>query len=184
MPFKNVTGHLKTVRKHRREVRKLCFKCGLYKQGLLHDLSKYSPSEFLSSVKYWTGNRSPIDNQIDDIGFSEAWLHHKGRNKHHYEYWIDQSHGDPEILCDIPFKYVAEMFCDRVAATKTYLKEKYTESSPLDYALKKQEKEKQLMNENTYSEIMGLLKNLSENGEKDTVKKIKERLKESKNYAC
>jgi hypothetical protein len=50
--------HLKTVTKHRREVRKLCFKCGLYWQGLTHDLSKYSPTEFWNGVKFYTGTKS------------------------------------------------------------------------------------------------------------------------------
>ena len=84
--------HLHTVGKHRREVRRLCFKCGLYWQGLVHDLSKYSLVEFIPQIKYWTGKRSPIDEEIDDIGYSSAWLHHKGRNKHHYEYWLDPAH--------------------------------------------------------------------------------------------
>ena len=49
--IKNTFGHLKTVHKHRKYVRKYCFRCGLYKRGLLHDLSKYSPTEFLESIK-------------------------------------------------------------------------------------------------------------------------------------
>lgn len=127
-------GHLKTVHKHRKEVRKLCFKCGLYWQGLTHDLSKYSPTEFIPSVKYFTGNRSPIDNEIDDIGYSEAWLHHKGRNKHHYEYWQDYTHGGIDgIICRIPTKYVIEMFCDRVAACKIYQGDSYTNESAYQY---------------------------------------------------
>ena len=173
----NLFNHLKTIHTHRKEVRRLCFKCGLYKQGLLHDLSKYSPTELIPSVKYWTGKNSPIENQIKDIGHSEIWLHHKGRNKHHYEYWIDPSHGDKEILCDMPYKYIVEMFCDRVAACKTYLKDKYTDSSPLEYALSKQEKERKLMSTNTYNTLMDLFDDLYLSGEEYVVSEIKKNLK-------
>ena len=171
--------HLKTVHKHRKEVRKLCFKCGLYKQGLIHDLSKYSPTELIPSVKYWTGTRSPIDNEIDDIGYSEAWLHHKGRNKHHYEYWQDYTHGGPDgILCRIPYKYVAEMFCDRVAACKIYQGDKYTEESPWIYF--KEHFNKKDVHPRTYVELFSLLWLLKLKGEDYVCKYIKKKLKERK----
>ena len=51
-------GHLKTIRIHRRYVRKMCFKMGIPIQGLLHDLSKYSIIE-LTQCKYYTGKKSP-----------------------------------------------------------------------------------------------------------------------------
>lgn len=82
-------GHLKTVTTHRRLVRRLCFKCGLIRQGLTHDLSKLSAAEFWRGVKYYQGNRSPQTKERELFGYSAAWLHHKGRNKHHYEYWTD-----------------------------------------------------------------------------------------------
>ena len=165
--------HLKTVHKHRKEVRKLCFKCGLYWQGLIHDLSKYSPTELIPSVKYYTGTRSPIDNQIDDIGYSEAWLHHKGRNKHHYEYWQDDTHG--HIRCDIPYRYIVEMFCDRVAACKVYQKDKYTPKSALKYFLENFNKED--VSEQTYDRLYYLLYMLARDGEKIVCKHIREDLK-------
>ena len=169
--------HWKTVRTHRKEVRRLCFKCGLYKQGLFHDLSKYSPAEFIPSVRYWTGNKSPIDNEIEDIGYSHAWLHHKGRNKHHYEYWIDEAHGTPNILCDMPFHYIVEMWCDRVAACKTYLGDAYTDKAPFEYALRKEDREKELMSGITYSMLLRLLNDLVEYGEDRVCLKIKKNLK-------
>lgn len=152
--------HIHTVNKHRRAVRKLCFKCGIYKQGLMHDLSKYSLTE-LRQAKYWTGKRSPIDVQIEVEGFSEAWLHHKGRNKHHYEYWQDQAHG---VTAPMPIRYVAEMFCDRVAACKTYLGDKYTISSPLEYMDSKPQ-EKELMHPATYKTLHDLFNILATCGE-------------------
>lgn len=126
-------GHLKTVNKHRREVRKLCFKCGLYWQGLMHDLSKYSPVEFINGVKFFTGKGSPHMGERDRYGYSKAWLNHKGRNKHHAEYWQDiRPNGKTEPI-DMPRKYFAEMICDRVAASKIYLKENYTNDAPWNY---------------------------------------------------
>ena len=71
--------HLKTINHHKWLVMKHCFKAGLYKQGLLHDMSKYSPTEFWAGVKYYQGTRSPNDAEREDKGVSYAWLHHKGR---------------------------------------------------------------------------------------------------------
>lgn len=127
--------HLHTINHHKRLVMQSCFRLGLYRQGLLHDMSKYSPTEFLVGAKYFQGNRSPNDGERRATGVSTAWLHHKGRNKHHLEYWIDYSlEGDRTMTgMKMPVKYVAEMFCDRVAACKTYNKEKYTDADPYNY---------------------------------------------------
>lgn len=162
--------HLKTVGRHRRAVRKLCFQCGLYKQGLLHDLSKYQLVELLPQIKYWTGKRSPIDAEIEDKGFSEAWLHHKGHNKHHYEYWLDPIHMTEP--CRMPMRYIAEMFCDRVAACKIYQSWRYTSKSPLEYMLRRPQ-EQELMHPETYSTLKRLFEMLHQQGEKHTCEHIK-----------
>ena len=129
--------HLHTVNTHRRLVRHYCWKLGLVWQGLTHDLSKYSPTEFWRSVKYYQGYRSPNDAERIANGVSLSWLHHKGRNLHHFEYWIDyclREDGSVYIGgCKMPKKYVAEMFCDRIAACRVYQKEKYTDASPWEY---------------------------------------------------
>ena len=83
--------HFKTITKHRWLVLKGCFRVGLYAQGLTHDLSKYSPTEFRMGAKYYQGTRSPNAAEREDKGYSEAWMHHKGRNRHHYEYWTDMN---------------------------------------------------------------------------------------------
>ena len=103
-------------------VAKHCFKVGMYWQGLTHDLSKYSPSEFWQGCKYYQGYRSPNNAEREDKGYSAAWLHHKGRNKHHYEYWIDYSLGPVKGMAGMkmPLKYVNEMIMDRIAASKIY----------------------------------------------------------------
>lgn len=129
--------HFKTITHHRHLVRQYCFRLGLYYQGLTHDLSKYSPSEFWRGVKYYQGYRSPNDAERRENGVSLAWLHHKGRNRHHFEYWIDYCIGsDGKVYmggCKMPLKYVAEMFCDRIAACKVYQGDKYTDASAYDY---------------------------------------------------
>lgn len=140
--FKRFFGHWSTVRQHRKLVRQLCFKQGLYWQGLIHDLSKYSLTEFWNGVKFYTGTRSPHIGERKAYGYSKAWLHHKGRNKHHAEYWQDiRSNGTTEPI-EMPRKYLIEMICDRVAASKTYLKDEYTDSAPLEYYLSHKDENK------------------------------------------
>ena len=114
---------------------KNCFRVGLYKQGLLHDLSKYSPEEFIPGVIYYQGTRSPNAAEREVTGFSRAWLHHKGRNKHHYEYWIDFTADTSKGLVGhkMPLKYVIEMMMDRIAASKTYKGKSYTNAAPWEY---------------------------------------------------
>ncbi len=128
--------HLKTVMHHKWLVMEGCFKVGLYRQGITHDLSKFSPTEFIVGAIYWQGNRSPNNAEREDIGYSSSWLHHKGRNKHHYEYWIDYSAQDIKggmAPAPMPQHYVIEMFMDRIAASKVYNGEDYTDGAPLSY---------------------------------------------------
>ena len=171
----NFNGHLHTVNSHRRLVRKYCFKLGLYRQGMMHDLSKYSPSEFIPGVKYYQdGHRSPNNAQREDERVSKAWLHHKGRNKHHFEYWIDYDvDGNSTILAGMkmPVKYVAEMFCDRVAASRIYNKDNYKDSDPLDYYIKGLGH--YIMHPETDELLHNLLKMLADKGEEYTFAYIK-----------
>ena len=127
-------SHLRTVQHHRFLVLRHCWRVGLYWQGLTHDLSKFSPVEFSAGAKYYQGNRSPNEIERREKGYSAAWLHHKGRNKHHLEYWIDYA-ADGSGMCGMkmPIQYVIEMFCDRVAASKTYRGAAYRDSDPYDY---------------------------------------------------
>ena len=131
--FQKFIGHLNTVNRHRRMVRKLCFKCGLYWQGLTHDLSKYSPVEFINGVKFYTGKASPHLGERKVYGYSKAWLNHKGHNKHHAEYWQDICSDGFTHPIDMPKNYLIEMVCDRVAASMIYLGKNYTDKAPLEY---------------------------------------------------
>lgn len=156
-------GHLHTVNKHRRTVRKLCFQCGLYWQGLTHDLSKYSPVEFFNGVKYYTGTASPHVGERKDKGYSDAWIHHHNRNKHHVEYWqdIDPATGESAPI-PMPKKYIQEMICDRVAASMTYLGDKYTDSAPLEYY--ESHKYENRWHEDTKKEVETYLKSIANSG--------------------
>lgn len=111
--------HLKTILTHKHYVFYFARKLGIGWQGFWHDMSKFSPVEFWESVKYYTGTRSPIDTCKEDKGYSLAWLHHKGHNKHHYEHWQDNFDKGGEAL-RMPDKYVKEMICDYLAAGRAY----------------------------------------------------------------
>ena len=134
--------HFITITKHRHRVMLHCFKAGIPFQGLTHDLSKYSPTEFIPGAKYYLGNRSPNEAERIEKGYSAAWLHHKGRNRHHYEYWMDYSTKTKRLEpIEMPTKYLKEMFCDRVAASKIYQGKNYTEAHPLEYFFPRENKD-------------------------------------------
>lgn len=170
--------HFKTVTYHRHLVRQGCFKVGLYRQGLLHDLSKYSPTEFLVGAKYFQGNRSPNNAEREATGCSRSWLHHKGRNKHHFEYWIDYTLDKDELLggMKMPVQYVVEMFIDRIAACRTYQKENYTDASPWEYH-KRSKRVRRLLHEESLALLEKLLKMLAKEGEDATFAYIRKLLR-------
>jgi hypothetical protein len=179
----NAWKHFKTITYHKILVAKGCFSVGLYRQGLLHDMSKYSPCEFMVGVKYYQGTRSPNNAEREDKGYSAAWLHHKGRNKHHYEYWIDYSvHEIPGGMAPVPMpdRYVAEMLMDRIAASKVYRGSKYTDRDPLDYYLKGADVVP--IHSETKAKMLKYFTMLAEKGEKVTFECIKNELVKRK--AC
>ena len=169
----NWIGHFKTITAHKLRVMKYCFKVGLYRQGLAHDLSKYTPIEFLAGAKYYDGTRSPIELEKQDLGYSAGWLHHKGRNKHHLEYWIDYSieQGGRIAGLRIPVNYVVEMFCDRVAACQTYEKDKYTEASA--WAYYERCRSNYMIHPETAALLEKLLLMLRDEGEEKTIQYIR-----------
>ena len=173
--------HFKTITKHRLLVMDGCFRVGLYWQGLTHDLSKYSPIEFWTGARYYQGNRSPNAAERDEKGYSEAWMHHKGRNRHHYEYWTDMSketwhyEGVP-----MPRKYLVEMVMDRRAACITYQGKNYKPDSALRYLV--ETKEQYLMNSDTRRELQYILTMLAEQGEKETFRYIRESVLKGKPF--
>ncbi|MCM1044399.1 MAG: DUF5662 family protein [Candidatus Gastranaerophilales bacterium] len=169
--------HFKTITYHKYLVAKGCFRVGLYRQGLLHDLSKYGPAEFLTGVRYFQGDRSPNNAEREEKGYSGAWLHHKGRNKHHYEYWIDYSaHGIPGGMAPVPMpdRYIAEMIMDRIAASKVYRGKAYKDSDPLDYYYTGTDRAP--LHEDTREKLLKMLTMLAEKGEAETFRCIREEL--------
>lgn len=165
----NLIGHFNTITKHRHKVIKHCFMAGIGFQGLFHDLSKYSLEEFIPGVKYYQGTRSPNEGEREAIGYSRAWMHHKGRNKHHFEYWTDYDHKTKQLVgMPMPDKYIIEMFCDRVAASKIYQKDKYTDASAYEYFDMGRNKRQAIIHESTSRKLEKLLLMLKEEGEKKT----------------
>lgn len=160
-----IWGHFQTITRHRMLVCKYCFRLGLYWQGLTHDLSKYSPVEFLAGVRYYQGNRSPNDAQRRAIGYSAAWLHHKGRNRHHFEYWTDYDpNGSGIVGIEMPPRYLAEMFCDRLAASKVYRGKEYQDGDPYAFFLRGKDRQL-LLHKNTAAILEKLLLMLRDEGE-------------------
>ncbi len=165
--------HLKVICHHRHLVIKHARKAGIFWQGLLHDLSKFSPTEFFTGAKYFLGNRSPNEKERELFGYSSAWLHHKGRNKHHFEYWNDVNPKTKRYEpVKMPTKYLIEMFCDRVAASKTYQGENYTDEHPLNYFLRGNARLS--MHPETAEMLEMLLRMLAEKGEDETFKYIRQ----------
>lgn len=169
-------GHLKTVCRHRHRVLWHCVKAGIPLRGILHDLSKFSPTEFIPGVKYYQGNRSPNEREREVRGYSQAWMHHKGRNRHHYEYWTDYNPKTRRIeAVRMPRKYLVEMFCDRVAASKIYRGKDYRDSDPLDYLLKGHALE--AMHPDTAADLRTMLEILAKKGEKAAFSYVRAYLK-------
>ncbi len=164
--------HFKTITVHRMKVMCGCFKMGLYWQGLTHDLSKYSIVEFWNGARFYQGIRSPNSAEREKKGYSEAWIHHKGRNRHHYEYWTDLNRQTKRYdAVPMPRKYLAEMVADRLAACKVYEGKSFTTGSPLRYLSNSLEKD--LMHPRTRQELEFLLVMLRDRGEKETFRYIK-----------
>lgn len=177
----NPIGHFLTITKHRHMVIRHCFKAGIPIRGLLHDLSKYSPTEFIPGAKYYTGIKSPNEGERDEYGYSRAWLHHKGRNRHHFEYWNDYNKIEKRVMpVKMPLKFAVEMFCDRVAASKIYQGDNYTISHPLEYYSRA--KTTRFIHPETAAFLESLLVMLSEEGEDKTFRYIRKLIKENNDY--
>ncbi len=164
--------HFNTVNKHRFKVLVHCARAGILFRGLTHDLSKYSPTEFIEGARFYLGYKSPTEREREVYGYSKAWMHHKGRNKHHFEYWTDYNARTRSLEpVKMPIKYVKEMFCDRVAASKVYMGDKYKDGDPLSYFLGG--RAKTAMHPETAALLECWLKMLRSDGEKAAFRKIR-----------
>ena len=171
---KRFIGHTKTVIKHKFWVWYYMNKCGLKWgwRGLWHDMSKFSPTEFWESVKYYSGTRSPIDACKEENGISMAWMHHKGRNPHHYEYWMDNfdKGGEPK---EMPWRYKVEMICDYLAAARAYMGKNFSYVAEYEW-WKKKLKLPRSQHENDKKFVSSILRNLAEFEETDGFKRANE----------
>lgn len=175
----NAWKHFITISKHRRLVFRHCRKAGLFWQGLVHDLSKFSWAEFSVGVKYYQENRSPNEKERREIGYSTAWLHHQGRNKHHFEYWLDYNPVKKMLSpIEMPPRYLVEMVCDRMAASKVYEGSNYTNASPLEYLLRS--KDRIMMHEQTKEDLERLLTLLKDEGEEALFEQLRLLVKSEK----
>ncbi len=169
--------HFKTISYHKLLVAQGCFRVGLYLQGIFHDMSKYGPAEFLMGIRYYQGNRSPNNAEREAKGYSSAWLHHQGRNKHHYEYWVDYTiNGAPGVMEPVPMpdKFIAEMIMDRIAASKVYDGKSYTNAHPLAYYQRAADNIP--IHPETKKKLERILRVLAEKGEDEAFRCIKEEL--------
>ena len=106
-----------------------CCKMGMPIMGILHDWSKFRPSEFIPYAKHFFGPGRSIHTgrnkqgyykptNTGDPAFDRAWFWHAKRNKHHWQYWCVPEAGQEAIPQDIPLKYIKEMVCDWHGAAK------------------------------------------------------------------
>ena len=117
--LKNAWSYFCTIVNHKRWVFHYARLAGIPVRGLLHDLSKFGPSEFLYNVKYYQPGVSPVTVAKKINGYSDAWFHHKSHNKHHYEYWMDRF-DDGCYVTRMPFIYILESVCDYLGAAQAY----------------------------------------------------------------
>lgn len=175
----NAWHHFLTITHHKLVVMGGCFRVGLIKQGILHDLSKYSWEEFKTGVRYYQGTRSPNAAEKEKRGYSPAWLHHKGRNKHHFEYWMDVSddaHGWQIVGVKMPVNYLVEMVMDRIAACKIYKGKDYSDGDA--YVYFSRNKNYIVMHPETKAMLDYILLMLKEKGERKTFAYLRKLLKQ------
>lgn len=178
MIMQGTWNHFRTITRHRHLVIRHCWKAGIFWQGLRHDLSKYSPTEFLPGARYYQGNRSPNEKEREVLGYSVAWMHHKGRNKHHFEYWNDYNPKEKRVMpVKMPARYLAEMFCDRLAASKVYAGDQYQQDHSLRYFQNSNARKRGMLHPETEAKLMELLEILAQQGEEAAFAAVRELVK-------
>ena len=178
MSMQGTWNHFRTITRHRHLVIRHCWKAGIFWQGLRHDLSKYSPTEFLPGARYYQGNRSPNEKEREVLGYSVAWMHHKGRNKHHFEYWNDYNPKEKRVMpVKMPARYLAEMFCDRLAASKVYAGDQYQPDHSLRYFQNSNARKRGMLHPETEAKLMELLEILAQQGEEAAFAAVRELVK-------
>jgi len=112
--------YFKAVMRHKWFVFLECCKLGIPLLGIIHDLSKFTLSEWRGYARYFYGKRTPSV----EFDFDRAWLHHQHRNKHHWQRWLltlDSVRSDGKFIAMImPEKYQREMLADWRGAGRAY----------------------------------------------------------------
>ena len=177
MKLINIWNHFKTITKTS-DAGRHCFQIGLYRQGLTHDLSKYSPEEFFTGVRYYQERAVPMRRKEKIWAIQRRLASPQGAVIHHYEYWIDISVRKEEGLVGnkMPLRYVAEMICDRIAACEVYKGKAYTSAAPLEYY--EFTKKYITIHPETRALLERLLIMLKDRGEKETFRYLRELLKQ------
>lgn len=119
------------VLKHKYYVFIECCKLGIPFRGIIHDMSKFRPSEYKYYALYFFNKKLPEWDYAKRVfpsfpykytkegvkeGFDIAWLHHHRRNKHHWQYWLEVSVDNNDIInvvpIEMPLKVAKEMLAD------------------------------------------------------------------------
>ena len=114
------------VIKHKWYVFWACVQNGIWWRGLLHDLSKFYPSEFFAYAKIFYGKIKlvrDINGYYDPYlstnkVFTKSWISHLHRNKHHWQYFALVDENMSVVLMEMPKVYIIEMISDWIGATK------------------------------------------------------------------
>ena len=156
--------YLDYLLRHKYYVMKECFSEGLYWRGLMHDMSKFLPSELFPYANHFTSDikEDGDDYKSVDTGdkeFDFAWLSHQKKNKHHWQWWILLGDEGGLIAMEMEEPYLIEMICDWQGAGKAQGKvspkdDKYLETRNW-YA---NHKNKMQLNEKTRSKIEEIIK--------------------------
>ena len=129
--MKHYFKYIKYVLKHKWYVFLECCNLGIPLLGIIHDWSKFRPSEFIPYAKHFYGRDRAKQNKLekiagydkskdsDDNVFNKAWLYHIHRNKHHWQYWILTQGENKNIILEMPEKYAKELLADWHGAGKT-----------------------------------------------------------------
>ena len=162
--------HLWVVIKHKHNVTKYASKLGIFWTGLFHDMTKFTPTEFGLSVKYFHGKKSPtIIERADNDNFSYLCVAHTGRNKHHWQYWVDYTRYEM-VVNRIPYKHSLEYVADVLSASKVYNPKDFTFMVAYNYF--KEHSKTYLMHPATKEFILWCIKEINDFGFKAVNKKI------------
>lgn len=123
--------YLRYVIIHKWFVLLACWRRGLWWQGIIHDWSKFLPSEWFAYADFFYGFK-PTDNDrsraiavlgydpypshqtIADrrFAFDVAWLKHQHRSPHHWQHWVLREDSGATLTLEMPKRYAMEMICD------------------------------------------------------------------------